>query len=76
MPDLLLKEADIIQLDKLIAPIPTQYGLPIVNFLNRVGQIRAQEAAAANNPDGKDEAVKPEGKVVTKKQAAPKEKAV
>lgn len=49
MPDLVIKEAEIKQLDSLIAPIPTQYGLPLVNFLNRVSQIRAQEAQAAEN---------------------------
>ena len=47
MPDLIIKEAEFAQLDKMIAPIPTQYGLPLVNFFNRLVQLRAQEAQDA-----------------------------
>lgn len=44
MADLLIKESEIPSLDKLIAPIPTQYGLPLVNFFQNIGIRRAQEA--------------------------------
>ena len=68
MPDLVIKEAEIKQLDSLIAPIPTQYGLPLVNFLNRVSQIRAQEADAAQKESGLKDQGPSESKVTAPKK--------
>lgn len=46
MADLVIKEAELQQLDKLIGNIPTAYGVGIVNYLNYLVQLRQQEAQA------------------------------
>lgn len=45
--DLLIKAEELKQLDGLLGEIPMKYGFPVVNFLNQVAQIRANEAAKA-----------------------------
>lgn len=72
MPDLVIKEAELAQLDKLIAPIPTQYGLPLVNFFNQIGQLRQREATQELPKkevlaSEKKEAPSPNGKKADKK---------
>lgn len=46
MPDLLIKEAELKQLDQIIAPIPTQYGLQLVSFFQQVTILRNKELEA------------------------------
>jgi hypothetical protein len=47
MPDLLIKEAELKQLDQLLMPIPLQFGYPLVTFINQVATARANEAKIA-----------------------------
>lgn len=73
MPDLLIKEAELQKLDQIIAPIPTQFGLPLVNFFTQVSIARQQEAQQeakkiTEGLTGKPEAKLPERKKVEKTQ--------
>lgn len=54
MADLLIKEAELRQLDQIVGQIPTAYGVNIVNFLNFIANERNKEA----NVKAPDEASK------------------
>jgi hypothetical protein len=46
MPDLLIKDAELQQLDKLIQEVPTKHGFGIVVFFQQVRALRDKEAQA------------------------------
>jgi hypothetical protein len=47
MADLLVKEAELKQLQDMINELPTKFGVPMLNFFNGVANLRAQEAEKA-----------------------------
>jgi hypothetical protein len=55
MADLLIKEAELQQLDRVIGDIPTKYGMPLAQFFQLIGQKRqAEEQAAVEKRDRED----------------------
>jgi hypothetical protein len=66
MPDLLIKHAELEQLDKLIQEVPTKHGFGIVVFFNQVRGLRNQEA--------QEEAKAKEAKASQIKDFSPEEK--
>jgi hypothetical protein len=48
MADVVIKQDEFLQLDKIIGDIPAKHALPIINFLNQVIQLRGQEEQAAS----------------------------
>lgn len=51
MPDLVIREIELKQLDDLIKPVPTQWGYPLVNFFNSIAIQRQKENEASKSKD-------------------------
>lgn len=58
MADLLVKEAELQQLQGMINELPTKFGVPLLNFFNGVANFRAQEAQQAAQAEQESKANK------------------
>lgn len=55
MPDLLIKDAELKQLDNLIGEVPTKFGLPLIQFFQLISQKRQTEQQVLKNVSLSDE---------------------
>lgn len=47
MADLVIKQSELVTLDKIMGDIPMKFGMPLFNFINGVVQLRQKEAQEA-----------------------------
>jgi len=58
MADVLIKDGELQELNAIIMKIPTEFGVPLLNFFSKVVNTRQQEFVRAQQQESEDPGVK------------------